>query len=125
MTVFLVAIERVPEDLPYLLPIVFSWIFSIPLAVWTGSPALGDCLIRLGLFLDCLTADEKGFLGPLITANFVPTRNINTMPPCPSTASDLSGNRKINSKKAGTGMTTDVVSWRTTYVVIRREDRYG
>ena len=61
---------EIAGDLPYLLPILLSWICSIPIAVWTGSPALGDRLIRFGLFPDCLTAGETRLLEPLIPAKW-------------------------------------------------------
>jgi len=47
-----------PGFLPYLLFLTFGWIFSIPIAVATSSPRIGNWAARLGLFEECLTEAE-------------------------------------------------------------------
>lgn len=52
------AVGCAPRYLPYLVLLVFGWVFSIPLAVVTSSPTLGRWLVRMGLFGECLTREE-------------------------------------------------------------------
>jgi hypothetical protein len=61
-----VGVWKTPGFLLYLVPVLTGWMVSIPLAVWTSRPAVGDWLARHGLLPDALTAAERGELGPLL-----------------------------------------------------------
>ena len=60
------AVQLAPSFLVYLLPVVVGWILSIPLAVLTSEPSVGERLTRSGLFDDCLSASETEELGELL-----------------------------------------------------------
>jgi membrane glycosyltransferase len=60
------AVQRVGFPLAlFLVPVVAGWLLSVPMAVWTSSPAAGERLVRLGLFEDLLSESETSQLGTL------------------------------------------------------------
>jgi membrane glycosyltransferase len=42
---------KVPELVPWLLPVIGGWILSIPYVMWTGSARMGEWLRRKGMFI--------------------------------------------------------------------------
>jgi membrane glycosyltransferase len=59
------ALRYTPSFLLYLFPVLLGWIFSIPIAVWSSSPALGDWFARRGLLCSELSPKEIAELGEL------------------------------------------------------------
>ena len=49
------------------MPVLFAWIWAIPIAVVTSSPVLGEFLLNAGLFPDAFGDDERNDLGELAT----------------------------------------------------------
>ncbi len=50
----------------FLVPVLAGWLLSVPLAVWTSNPLLGERLVRRGLFPDLFTEYEVNQLGALL-----------------------------------------------------------
>jgi membrane glycosyltransferase len=73
-----------PSFMLYLAPILIGWIFSIPIVVFSSSPALGDWFAQRGLLRDNLSTKEIAELGELYDEPSVKPGSVEILNPLPA-----------------------------------------
>lgn len=71
----IIGVQHMPGFLIFLLPILIGWLLSIPVAVLTSRPAVGEFLRHFNLLEDCLSLDERKALGPLAAPHLAAAYN--------------------------------------------------